>query len=1190
MQVKYKRKDEPVSAAWMISTLEKEKPKIDRLVSRGATSYLMVTNASMTGALDKGTRDKVQTWMDDNLSVPGFCLWRDDLDRRLDRAEPHFKLKHSEILAGDDAVSLVLAQLMGPTRARQQRAIRAFVRQQFDKDKVVKFKQVNMENGLFDLFVDVHVNLATPEATRRARQGRHLVGLAAHYGWAAGAGESSFDDNEISSRFNGLELGAAEFLLGASAQESMKRIVLQGAPGQGKSTLAQYVCQVHRSKFLGLEDELALVPERLSSSPFRIPVKVDLRDFAAYLNGEPPFAVDAAGDLSLEVFLAGLIRKGAGGLPFSVEDLIEVVASAPVLLFLDGLDEVADVNERQALVNSVVESLTRFDEYRADVQTVVTSRPSIFGRAPSFFSARFTTFRLDDVSSAQVDLYADKWVVARGLDEAEKAEVRQVLVEKLKLPHIRDLTKNPMQLAILLSLIHSEGPSLPDQRTELYRRYIDLFLNRESEKDGVVKTHRVLLVAFLQHLAWLLQSRAESSKSTGAITLSNLNAEFDDFLRATGNREGIATELFNRGLERIFVLVERIEGTFEFEVQPLREYFCARHLFETSPYGAHLPAGARGDRAHRFEAMAVNPFWTNVVRFYAGCWNSGEIPALVLSLREIIETGTVAQAIQARRVGIVLLNDWVFSSKKFAQKELIDLLFDDVGLALVSDGQFDDGRSLELDVACGQSELRSKLFTELATIPVRDVRAGRLCILLSKNGGDELKDEFQELLHQSVGTERTLVLGRMIRAGAASTFTADEIWHQLTLDGPDHAQILERCSAWLATDPFVAGSYPALAKFLVTSAIDGRCTIPLTGESNLEQFLSVFRTAGSPFSSYPSAFHTVWRPDIQPSPTLELGAVVSQPLASVFDEIDRFIVESLSQVNSALDLVVGKPDMVRVWSALIESIRANFGDVWPSFVHAARAAGMATMARGATGSELLNDDIALYDRARAARLRRGDHIWWGKQLDGAASDIQKLFVMLMILKWAPMAVVKDLAPALSAAIDLMSTMDYELLVRTMREMRNHDSFRSDRKAPIELSKFGHSGRLAVLIALATPNGFPSTGLSAQQRAHTAVVEEVEREKSLKKLNALPSWTEDPRAADQWLRFVLTERRSGREFSMRAFLHMRRAQPSPDITDTILRSIAAYPPEIVDSMFSSVEASYRPGVVGKVASSEAWTFV
>src|SRR5215210_1309793 len=89
-------------------------------------------------------------------------------------------------------------------------------------------------------------------------------------------------------------------------------------------------------------------------------------------------------------------------------------------------------------------------------------------------------------------------------------------------------------------------------------------------------------------------------------------------------------------VERVVFLVSRVQGTFEFEVQPLREYFAARHLYELAPYS---PPGREqgGTKPDRFNAMAPNFYWLNVLRFYAGCYSKGELSSLVDCVEELDE-------------------------------------------------------------------------------------------------------------------------------------------------------------------------------------------------------------------------------------------------------------------------------------------------------------------------------------------------------------------------------------------------------------------------------------------------------------------------------------------------------------------------------------------------------------------------
>ena len=203
-------------------------------------------------------------------------------------------------------------------------------------------------------------------------------------------------------------------------------------------------------------------------------------------------------------------------------------------------------------------------------------------------------------------------------------EVKRILEDKLGESHIRELAKNPMQLAILLSLIHTRGASLPDKRTALYDSYIDLFFSREAAKSSIVRDHRDLLIDIHRYLAWVLHSEAEQGRERGSISSERLQGLLTDYLRGEGQDPSLGMKLFTGMVERVVAVVSRVEGTYEFEVQPLREYFAARYLYDTAPYS---PPGneKRGTKPDRFDAIARNFYWLNVTRFYAGCFSKGEL-------------------------------------------------------------------------------------------------------------------------------------------------------------------------------------------------------------------------------------------------------------------------------------------------------------------------------------------------------------------------------------------------------------------------------------------------------------------------------------------------------------------------------------------------------------------------------------
>ena len=132
-------------------------------------------------------------------------------------------------------------------------------------------------------------------------------------------------------------------------------IVLEGSPGQGKSTISQYVCQIHRMRIIGESASASRLPSSHISSPVKLPFKVELRDFALWLRKINPFVSRADEEIegwqpSLESFLSAQVRHFSGGVEFIVADLHAVVRHSAVFLALDGLDEVADLGLRKKVM------------------------------------------------------------------------------------------------------------------------------------------------------------------------------------------------------------------------------------------------------------------------------------------------------------------------------------------------------------------------------------------------------------------------------------------------------------------------------------------------------------------------------------------------------------------------------------------------------------------------------------------------------------------------------------------------------------------------------------------------------------------------------------------------------------------------------------------------------------------------
>ena len=141
---------------WLLATIEKEAPKIASLIPKGAKDYYLLTNAAGTAHLDVGSIDAVNNILSKLIPIPTSCWWRDDLNRRLE-SHPGIKWSYPEILSGPDVLRLIVQQGLSDHGERRTLALRTYIRAQYDRDKDIRFKQVELQNKLCDLFVDVPI-------------------------------------------------------------------------------------------------------------------------------------------------------------------------------------------------------------------------------------------------------------------------------------------------------------------------------------------------------------------------------------------------------------------------------------------------------------------------------------------------------------------------------------------------------------------------------------------------------------------------------------------------------------------------------------------------------------------------------------------------------------------------------------------------------------------------------------------------------------------------------------------------------------------------------------------------------------------------------------------------------------------------------------------------------------------------
>jgi hypothetical protein len=1041
-QVKFVRNPEMIDDVlkWFIGIMKKELPKINRLKPKGATKFYLLTNVRGSAHLDVGAIDLLNKELERTLDIPSICWWRDDLNGKLDN-NVNLRWSYPQLINGQDLFNSVMFAKFNESNTRNQSIIKSYLADQYQIENEVKFKQIELENSLFDLFVDVPL-MVKEFSQSNLKRNTHVFNEIIHKFKQLPTTRVEVNESTI---------GAAYFLLNSITQKKISKILLEGGPGQGKSTITQFICQVHRAKLLNKHDDLDAISTDYKNNALRLPFKIDLRDLASWISGKNPYSININEQWfssnyknSLESFLIAHIYYHSNIDKFSITDLFNVCVNTPILIVFDGFDEIADIEIRENIVSTINTGIKRLSENISHIQVIITSRPAAFANSTKFSTDQYPHFQLTEITNSVITDYLEKWIVGKKLKQREGNDMRRIVQNKLELPHLRDLAKSPMQLAILLSLINTRGESLPNKRTELYDSYIDLFFNRESEKNEVVRNRRDLLINIHRYLAWVLHSEAELYNNNGRIELHALKDKLKEYLDKEGHSTDIADQLFTVMEERVCAIVSRVLGTFEFEVQPLREYFCAKFLYDTSPYA---PAGSHktGTLPDRFDALVRNFYWQNVLRFFAGCFDRGELPLLIDKLKEVNHSELLKHTNYIRSVTAELLSDFVFSDYPKLLKDVIKVITSGIDIGSILNVKNNFGtESLTLPIDCGRKELNEECFSALSKFPTSDYADELLTIIgdndidnttkwidLSKNyTGDQLDKWLSygrqmQILHNvedvilkeiitKDGEVTNYRLRILLESNKWNLIDANQNWKSKSLENVLNGKIA-------FTDyqnrnlPFF-GLIVLFNPYILKSMLGGHFTNhSLTFANHINRRMFGRRSVNNQ----------------------EFSNVIK--LRSVNDEIDKAIEAFYKSVSalfpSNVDNWINSLDL---WSILIDNGVEIFGDQWLFKVTAVMGAGIKSLEETYLEINSLHDNAyPLSQRTRSARLRSGQVAWWKNELD---SSPDPTFSLLILLTWGTAKTLIELAEEIDIKLKKLDREDYSQLQNGLKKTADLSHF------------------------------------------------------------------------------------------------------------------------------------------------------
>ena len=352
---------------------------------------------------------------------------------------------------------------------------------------------------------------------------------------------------------------------------AQKKAVVLGAPGSGKTMLANYfalmLCETTQSDptQIGLKAEDDYLPVVVRIRDWILQPRMGLLEYLRS-NAEASLACK---ELPTGFFEHWLERGRA-------------------LILLDGLDEVVDEAQRR----KVAEQIETFLHQYKDNPAVITSRPA--GYRWDFFNLdEFPHYTLESFDDKQVATFIDHWYDSRLKDDPAQADRRKADLQKAfaRNERIRLLAKNPLLLTII-TLIHRYQAELPRQRCKLYEKAVETLLTSWDSGKEIKLYSQVLqhlksddLLYILKKLAYWIHIQGSTGETEGGTLIDK-----DDLIQKLGEdiktltsckpheAKGEAKRFVDFIQKRTGLLNEQGRDRYAFVHKTFQEYLTAEEI------------------------------------------------------------------------------------------------------------------------------------------------------------------------------------------------------------------------------------------------------------------------------------------------------------------------------------------------------------------------------------------------------------------------------------------------------------------------------------------------------------------------------------------------------------------------------------------------------------------------------------
>lgn len=634
IQAKFRQKTRHDDNEWALKELKKELEKFANKTRTLKTPeyYIFATNISLSSVAESGGKDKASKLIasyKNKIGLKDYTLWdQDQVSRLLDGQEQIRKSYAAWITPGD-----VLSEIINNLKLKTpdfRAVMHNFIQKEMRSEHYVNLGQAGNtgvdEIPLASVYVDLPLEYANhlpePETSQGNEENQEAFGASFLNEQNVGAIERliAISSNKLDPQSNIKESTSENDENTISANQDGK-IVFVGGPGQGKSTLTQFFCQINRAKIINstklqvdseTKKRTKLVLSTLQEEGMgellvaRFPFRIELNKFAAELANNQVSSV-----------LQYIAKRIKTRTDYSVEpeDLRIWLKSYPWLIALDGLDEVPATSNRVQVIEKIQDFLVDAFQANSDLMLIATTRPQ--GYSNDFSPRLFQHLKLKSLDTDTALKYAKKLINRRWSNDTDKAEQ---LLSRLSIASAEESTarlmQSPLQVTIMTLLVETLGEP-PKERWRLFHEYYQVINRREKERAipaaKLLNTYQADIDAIHQSAGHTLQVSSERTGGTNSLLdLNQFSDLVDDRLEEEGHsgveKSNLQKSIIAAALERLVFLVAPQENQIGFEIRSLQEFMAAQHLM----------TGTDNEVLERLKLIAGAAHWRNVFLFAAG--------------------------------------------------------------------------------------------------------------------------------------------------------------------------------------------------------------------------------------------------------------------------------------------------------------------------------------------------------------------------------------------------------------------------------------------------------------------------------------------------------------------------------------------------------------------------------------------